>query len=200
MSQTSLLASLTAFLACLLFRAPLESSMATHVIVLLPALVATGWLAGHALVRLRPALLTLSWNDSGAAGLLVALFAALFWMLPRSLDWSLGSLLGELAKFVILPALVGLPLALSWPRAPLLVRSFVKANGISMALTLGWIYSVAPVRLCNSYGSGEQELLGIGFLGVAAILAIVWAGPVFGLRLATFDEPSGPSDAMAVRS
>jgi hypothetical protein len=199
MNRPFLFASAALFSICLLCRSQIERHMATHVLILLPALVASGWFAGQEIARRWEALRRSDWNLGGATGLLVALLASAFWMLPRSLDWSLGETGGELAKFVMLPVFVGVPLALSWPRAALLVRSFAKANAVSMALILGWLYSVAPVRLCNSYGAGEQELLGLVFLWLAGLLGIVWTAPVLGIRLTTWRLPSIPSIATGER-
>jgi hypothetical protein len=183
MSPSPLSLASALFLICIVFRVPLERQMAAHVLLLLPALFAVGWFAGRAAASRWPSLLSCGWNEAGATGLLAALFAGAFWMLPRSLDWSLTEPLGEIAKFVSLPLLVGIPLALSWDRAPLLLRAFLKANAISMALTLAWLYSNAPVRLCTNYLAGQQEQLGKAFLWVAVGLAIVWVAPALGVRL-----------------
>jgi hypothetical protein len=171
------------FALCVVCRVPLERHMVTHVLLLLPALVAVGWLAGEAIARRWPSVLLSDWNTAGATGLLTASLAGAFWMLPRHLDWSLTEPFGEAAKFAILPVLGGIPLALSWPRAPLLVRGFLKANVISMALILAWVYTSAPVRLCTSYRTGEQEQLGEGFLLVAVVLGILWAAPALGVQM-----------------
>lgn len=171
------------FALCVLFRTPLEQHMVTHVLVLLPALAAAGWYAGRALADRWPGLVSRDWNAGGATGLLAALLTGAFWMLPRIFDWSLSEPLGEVAKFVSLPLLLGVPLALSWRRAPVLVRGFLKASAISMALTLAWVYVNAPVRLCTSYLTGQQEQLGIGFFWLAIILAVLWTAPALGLCL-----------------
>jgi hypothetical protein len=167
--------------------------MVTHVLLLLPGLCASGWLAGHALALRYPTLLAVSWNRGGASGLVTAGFTTAFWMLPRSIDWSLTDPLGELAKYGTLPILVGIALVWSWGRVPELARGIVKANVLSMLLVLSWVYSVAPVRLCNSYGVGQQETLGIGFLFVACCLACLWTAPLFGARLMISSSKLCPS-------
>ena len=78
-------------------------------------------------------------NAGGCPGLLVAVFAAAVWMLPRMLDAALRSPLVELAKLTTVPLLVGVPLALSWPLLPPVARGFVWANLISHAAVLGWL-------------------------------------------------------------
>ena len=192
MTQPTLFIAAALFVFCVVFRVPLERHMVTHVLLLLPALVAAGWLAGRAIASRWPGLMSSDWNAAGATGLLTALFAGAFWMLPRSLDWSLGEPLGDIAKFISLPLLVGISLALSWDRAPVLVRGFLKANAISMALTQAWIYTNAPVRLCISYLTGQQEQLGEGFLWVAVAISILWTAPVLGVRLPKWSARRSP--------
>jgi hypothetical protein len=176
------------FVFCVIERVPLERSMTTHVLVLMPLLVAAGWFAGRGLAVLRPKLLKSDWNAAGAAGLLLALFAGAVWMLPRMLDWSLGEPAGDVAKFLSLPLLAGLPLALSWPCMPSLLRGFLKANAISMSLTLSWLYMTAPARLCTNYVLEQQVQLGSGFLVAAFILFVLWTAPLLGVTL-SFRRP-----------
>ena len=78
-------------------------------------------------------------------------------MLPRALDAALTNPLTEAAKFVSLPALVGLPLALAWQRLPIIGRGFILTNVISMLAVLGWLYIAAPVRICNNYLVGSAN-------------------------------------------
>jgi hypothetical protein len=193
MTQPSLVIAAAIIAVCVVFRVPLEGQMVTHVLLLLPALAFAGWLAGRAIASRWPGLRSSDWNADGATGLLTALFAGAFWMLPRSLDWSLSEPLGDVAKFISLPLLVGIPLALSWRRAPFLVRGFLKANAISMALTLAWIYSYAPVRLCISYLTGQQEQLGVGFLWVAGVISALWIAPLLGVPLPPWSARQAPS-------
>lgn len=51
-------------------------------------------------------------------------------LLPVMLDRAIGDPVVDLAKFVTLPLLAGLPLGLSWRRMPGLGRAFVWANFI----------------------------------------------------------------------
>ena len=183
MTKATLVIAAALFVFCVSFRVPLERQMVTHVLLLLPALAAAGWFAGRAIASRWPGLLTSDWNAIGATGLLAVLFTGAFWMLPRSLDWSLSEPVGDAAKFISLPLFAGIPLALSWCRAPLLVRGFLKASAISMALTLAWIYTNAPERLCTSYLTGQQEQLGEGLLWIALAISVLWTAPVLGVRL-----------------
>jgi hypothetical protein len=159
-------------------RVALESRMPLHVLVQLPLLALAGWWWGKALPLdllrwLGP------WNRNGVTGLTLVVFTAIFWEMPRSLDGAVESAGLELAKFVSLPLGIGLPLALSWPHAPTLLRGFIQAHVLSMSGVLTWLYSVAPVRLCNNYLIDDQEILGIAFGAIALLLSAVWGGRLF---------------------
>lgn len=163
-------------------RALLESVMAAHMLVQLPLLAALGaYAAGSLPAGMR------RWLDNGNAGgvplTLLAVFAAAFWMLPRSLDGALNHGYMELAKFISLPLLVGVPLALSWHRLASIGRGFLWSNLLSMLVVLGWLYSVAPVRVCTNYLTDQQALLGRSLLFLAVLLTL-WlvAGLLFGGR------------------
>ena len=161
-----------AALAASPLRALLESVMAAHMLVQLPALAALGAYAALQLppgVRRRLA----GCNAGGVPFTLLALFAAAFWMLPRSLDGALNHAHLELAKFVSLPLLVGAPLALSWRRLGGIGRGFLWSNLLSMLIVLGWLYSVAPIRVCTNYLVDQQALLGRCLLLLATLL-VLW--------------------------
>ena len=157
------------------FRDLLEGQLATHVLVQMPLLVFAGWLCGQVYSRsLEP---MQCWNAGGAPGLLLVMFVLLFWMLPRSVDGAVAQVSFEIGKFISLP-LSGGVLALSFRRAPTLLRGAIKANVVSMCVVLAWLYSVAPVRLCTSYLASEQHQLGLAFALCAAILSIAWGAPL----------------------
>lgn len=199
MTKPTLFIAATLFLIGVAFRVPLERQLVSHVLVLLPALVASGWFAGRAISNRWTWIMTSDWNAAGSTGLLIAAFTTAFWMLPRTLDWSLFESIGDVAKFATLPLLVGIPLALSWERVPVLVRGFLQANAISMALTQAWIYTNAPVRLCISYLTGQQEQLGVAFLWVAVLLTILWTAPALGIPLPKWTLGRSPSLAAGHR-
>lgn len=167
-----LLAALGLLLACWLFRGPLERDPVTHVLVQLPLLGAAGALAASAL----PGPVRGPWAN---ALVLAAVFAVLFWMLPRWIDAALADPFWEAVKFASLPLLAGAPLALGWGGAHPFLRGAVKANAVSMLGVLAFLYTHAPVRICNSYLVADQERLGAGFLVAAFGLALAWAVPLF---------------------
>jgi hypothetical protein len=91
-----------------------------------------------------------------------------------------------LGTFVSLPFLVGLPLAAGWARAHPLTRAVIKAQSVSMLAVMAFLYTHAPMRLCNAYPVEDQYRLGIGFLALA--FAAAWTTP---LLFATRQQASG---------
>jgi len=165
----------------------MESRLFTHVLLQFPALFLCGYLLGIGF-RGRAARISGGWNRGGFTGIAIVLPTAAIWMLPRSIDTALESAWVEAAKFVTIPLLVGLPLALSAPRLGALTAGFLKAHFVSMALFLGWIFSAAPVRLCNSYLIDDQTLVGATWLVIAGVAICGWAIPLFFDRRLEADE------------
>ena len=156
-------------------RTALEQSMLGHMLVQIPLLVVSGyWLASGLPPYLRERMQLA--NAYGITGLALMVVTALFWMLPRHLDAALEEPLYELAKFLTLPLLLGIPLQLSWKRLTIIGQGLVWSNLVAMLWVLAWLYLVAPVRVCNNYLLDEQTLVGrsllvLGFL-LAAVLAV----------------------------
>src|SRR5690554_5112646 len=67
------------------------------------------------------------------------------------MDAAIDEPLVALAKFLSVPLLIGVPVALSWPRASFVVRGIVLAEVIAMSLRLGWLSLISPQRLCSNY-------------------------------------------------
>ncbi|MFQ5355473.1 MAG: hypothetical protein ACE5DY_03095 [Mariprofundaceae bacterium] len=156
-------------------RGTLESSLTAHMFGQIPLLVLAGWMIGKGGVGF----LFRDWNRHGIPGLLVALFAMLFWMIPRWLDASLSDPLWEVIKFVTIPLLIGVPLGASWSRMSAFSRGVVWANAISMLGVLGWLYVAAPLRVCNNYLVNQQEDFGYTTMILAVAIAVYWAGVGF---------------------
>lgn len=159
--------------AAFLLRGRLEALPLTHVLVQMPALVLAG-----VLVAPRTGFGQGEWNRGGWACLLVAGFGVAFWMLPRHLDAVVADSGWEAAKFVSLPLGVGLPLAAGWARAHPLLRAVIKAKSLSMLAVLAYLYTHAPVRLCNAYLAEDQYRLGLGFLFLALAAGAAWIVPL----------------------
>jgi len=171
----------------LFLRTWLEATLVGHVLVQMPLLALTGWLLGSAF---EPGLdrIMERWNRFGVSGFTLAILTILFWMLPRSVDSAVANPTYEMFKFVSLPC-TGAALALSFPRTHPLFAGALKANIVSMLAVLAWVYTAAPVRLCNSYLVSDQKMLGAGMAVLAGALAINWGlGLLFG---ASGAEPRG---------
>ena len=173
-------AGLAAGLLPVLLAAPplqriLEASMTAQMLVQIPLLAIAGMLLGKSLPesaanRIQP------WNRGGATGLIVVTFASACWMLPLSLDAAVVSPAADLAKFLTVPLLIGLPLASSWPRMSFVLRGVLLFEALATLFRMGWLYLISPVRLCNSYGLSDQQRLGEWLLtgGAALLLCIAW--------------------------
>lgn len=154
------------------FNRAFEADLVAHVLLQLPLLALAGALVARDLLDPRA-----DWNRGGIAALLAALFLGAFWMLPRSIDAALSDPAMSVAKFTMLPAL-GVALATGWARAAPLLRGFLKAQAISMCGILAFLYTHAPVRLCNAYLVSDQERLGLAFLVLAPALVVLWVAPL----------------------
>ncbi|MFC1542407.1 hypothetical protein ACFL4M_00780 [Pseudomonadota bacterium] len=167
--------ALIALLALPLWRGLLESSLINHMLVQIPLLALAGWLIARGIFSSR----FFKWNERGIPGLLIAVFAMLFWMIPRWLDAALSEPLWEATKFITVPLLIGAPLGISWPRMSPFSRAVVWTNAISMLVVIGWLYVAAPVRVCNNYLVNQQEAFGFTAMMVALAIALYWIGVVF---------------------
>ena len=165
----------------------MASTMAGHVLVQIPMLIAAGFVLGRLFEpRIRRALSVL--NAGGIAGILLASFTIAFWMIPRWLDGSLTSDWIAGAKFLSLVLLAGMPLAWSWSRLHPIARGVVKIEFLAMLFRLGWLYLISPDRFCNNYLLTDQIWLGRGMIVVAISLSITWVIPVFFGEFSTESE------------
>ncbi|MEB2343984.1 MAG: hypothetical protein OZ948_04530 [Deltaproteobacteria bacterium] len=156
-------------------RHALEATMTLHMLVQIPLLALAGWWLAPCLpARARESLD--AWNHRGISGLLLASLAAMVWMLPRAIDAALEEPWVAIAKFVGVPLLIGLPLALSWPRTGFVVRGVFLLEVVATAFRLSRLYLLAPARLCSNYLASDQQRLGQTLLGigVATSLWIAW--------------------------
>lgn len=149
--------------------------MTYQMLVQLPLLAVAGWAVAQGIPTTFKRRLA-QWDHVGISGLLLASLAGLLWMLPRAMDAAVEEPAVTLAKFISVPLLIGLPIALSWPRASFVVRGIVLAEVVAMSLRLGWLYLISPQRLCSNYLLGDQQRLGqlLIILGLAIVLLIAW--------------------------
>lgn len=151
-----------------------EARMTLQMLVQLPLLVLAGWLVARAVPRGVDAALA-RWNAGGIAGLILASLAGMLWMLPRMMDASVDDAWLALAKFASVPLLVGVPLALGWPRAGFVVRGVFLLEATATAFRIGWLYLASPGRLCSNYLLGDQQRLGRYLLAIGAATCLVLA-------------------------
>lgn len=153
----------------------LEATMTLQMLVQIPLLAVAGrWLAPLLMRRVVDVLS--GWNRSGITGIVLVSLTGVLWMLPRMLDAALENPWVALAKFASVPLLIGVPLAISWPRAGFVVRGVWLVEIVAMTFRLGWLYLVSPVRLCSNYLLSDQQQLGKIMLavGVAICLLLAW--------------------------
>ena len=153
-------------------RRALEGVMAAHMLVQIPLLAIAGALAVASLPISFKARIA-RWNRGGVSGVLLAVIASSWWMVPRALDWALESPVMETVKFVTLPLAVGAPLALSWSPLGTIGRGFLIANALPMWMVVGWAYIAAPVRVCNYYLVDQQVMAGVGLLSASVAMGVV---------------------------
>jgi tellurite resistance protein len=158
--------------------AALEATLAGHMLVQIPLLILAGGLLAIGIPGAGTACIQRI-NDNGAPGLVLAAALLLYWMLPRALDAALVSRAVEAAKFLSVPA-IGALVVISWPRLGFVGRNFVILNAISMFAAEGWLFFIAPVRLCNAYLIDDQAMVGAAFLTLSGTLfcSVLWRGIV----------------------
>lgn len=163
-------------------REALEGTMILHMLVQIPLLAVAGSIGALAIPRPWRARVT-AWNRFGITGTLVAVIVSTWWMVPRALDGAISSGAMELFKFVSLPLLVGVPLALSWRELPFVGKGFLLANILPMWAVVGWLYVAAPTRVCNYYLVDQQVIAGYGLIAasIAAGAAVIGIG-LFGVK------------------
>ncbi|MDN5781934.1 MAG: hypothetical protein L0H23_07925, partial [Luteimonas sp.] len=156
-------------------RHALEATMSLHMLVQIPLLVVAGWLVASAVPR-RVAAVVARFDAGGICGLLLVSMTSLVWMLPLALDAALEDPLVAAAKFLTAPLLIGVPLALSWPRMGFVVRGVFLVEVIATAFRVGWLYLISPQRLCSNYLLGDQQQVGriLLLVGVAIGLVLAW--------------------------
>jgi len=165
----------------------LEASMTAQMLLQIPLLVAVGVFIAR-LLPIRATRVIADWNYRGIGGLVLATMTSMFWMLPRTLDAAVTDPLVAVAKYASAPLLIGLPLALSWPRMGFIVRGVFLVECIATFFRLGWLYLISPDRLCNLYLLDDQQRLGqlLLLIGAALFIAIAWK-----LVWGRFDSLSG---------
>jgi hypothetical protein len=156
----------------------LERDMAVQMAIQMPLLIVLGVLLAGWVRCYEPRWLAgADWL--GIPGLVLVAFGTSLWMLPRALDQAVADPFIDLAKYLSLPLLVGLPLGLSWRRMPPLGRAFIWANFIPKLGAVGGLYLAAPTRLCAYYRLDQQVSAGWTLIAIAVALGLAWFIVVF---------------------
>ncbi|MFD1848485.1 hypothetical protein [Oceanobacillus bengalensis] len=155
----------------------IESIMIAHMLIQLPLLIFVGWLIGHFIVEKFHSLFN-SWNINGVPGMIIVVFITMYWMIPRTLDEALTIGFMEVFKFTSLPV-AGVILFDSWRRIGDLGKSFIFLNYLSMFGLMAWLYIDSPIQICNNYLTGQQRILGWGFLIITLAMALYTIQSVF---------------------
>jgi hypothetical protein len=152
-------------------RRVVESTMATHMLVQIPALVLVGGGFASALLTRWPQALhklkPFRWALLVSAGSTLAI-----WMIPRLLDLAVERPAVDLAKALTLSLAGGLPLHLAWRNIGPVVRGLIHVEALASLWRLGWVYLESPARLCARYGLADQYRLGHMLLAIGACYAL----------------------------
>jgi hypothetical protein len=153
----------------------LEASMTAQMLVQIPLLIGVGLVIARGLPA-RASEAIAEWNCNGISGLVLVTVTSVFWMLPRMLDASVTDPAAAAAKYLSVPILIGVPLALSWPRMGFIVRGVFLLECVATLFRLGWLYLISTERLCNLYLLEDQQRLGqwLLLIGAALVIAIAW--------------------------
>jgi hypothetical protein len=174
-------------------RRPLESTMARHMLLQIPLLVAAGSCIAFGLRGTRIAGIAgrlRACDENGITGLFAFLLASAYWMIPKTLDSAAISLATDAGKFISL-LLAGLLLPASLARANIIIQLFFIGNFASMTAIAGMLYQDTPRRLCNLYLIDDQMIAGAGLVTLAIGVAVAW-----GIRQLT--RPAQPTPALPV--
>ncbi|MBH9578703.1 hypothetical protein [Inhella proteolytica] len=144
-------------------------------LVLLPGLVATGYLLGRRVAGSHGSRVLAVCDAHGLLTLTVATALAAFWMVPAALDWAALTSLGSAARHL---SLLSLGAVLAWRLHRMAIETllFLAGNTAWMLITAGMLIASSESRLCVSYLWEEQALAGWSLavggvaLGALAIL------------------------------
>lgn len=148
----------------------LDRSMPRLLLLEMPAWFALGWLASGRVRRAGRA-----HDPHGLAGLVFALGAIGFWMIPRSVDLVGISALGNQLMHASLLA-AGLALGASFRSLPFVVRGALGIYGASMTFALGMIYSSYTALLCGTFDLAQQKTTGKLLLALCPVVVLLVVG------------------------
>jgi len=146
----------------------MDQSMPLHMVVQTLIFLALGWAASARLEKVDFAAI----DPGGATGYSFLLGCTIFWMLPRSLDFTLTSEWMD-KLFHVSTLLAGFCLRKSLPRASLVLHYLFGFNLVSMLGAMGVFYLAYQSRACTSYTLEEQREAGKLLLAVCGLLFLL---------------------------
>jgi len=149
----------------------LESIMIMHMHMQMPLLVIAGFLMAN-FFRVKSPSFFENWNGNGLPGILLFSIITIYWMIPRTMDEALTLHTVEIFKFISLPFLAGVPLRDSWNKISPKAKTIVFTAFTILFFSMGILYTMVPVQLCNNYLLIEQMTLGWGFITMAVCMVI----------------------------
>lgn len=183
-----------------------EDSLIGQTLLVIPLLVIAGVLLANGLPRTWRVIYSQT-DPHGIIALLIAGYTIAFWLLPRNVDGAVIDQSANWVRQITLPLIAGIPLGLASHRIPIWFCSLLWAMGTAMLFVMGWLYTVAPTRLCNSYLITEQQTLGTILLTAGTIsLGVVFSVAVLGLCLGRLQRPAKhrvytqPAQAASIQS
>lgn len=163
--------------ACALSLPPLrsliEQSMAWHMVVQMPMLLAAGWLFAGRPDGAGDGPLPRTWDHFGLTSFMIAQAIFSYWMLPSAIDRAVVLPQADLLKLLSLFC-SGLLLRRAMARSPGASQLFVVGYAVSMLFATGSFVATADQRLCNAYSLESQWKAGIGLVALGAIIGAVW--------------------------
>lgn len=192
------------------YRHALESTMARHMLVQIPMLLAAGACASFSLRKLETAShLKISsiakhlcqYDENGITGLFFFIFVTAYWMIPKALDSAALSMETDLCKFLSL-LLAGLLLPGSLSRANTVIQLFFIVNFAAMSAIVGMLFQDTPRRLCNLYLIDDQMITGTGLVTLSIALPVLWlmlrmrtdSNTRIRMKITATSHPAGPSE------
>lgn len=165
-------------------RSTLVQSMALHMLVHIPMILAGGIFLGKAAAMAvtrapcqsaaqKLAARVVDCDRHGVSGLLYASLVGLYWMIPKALDGVLLFPAAEASKFFSI-ILAGVCLSGSWTRADRVIKLFFVGGFCWMTAIAGLLYQESSTRLCNFYLLNDQAWTGRGLVILAVMIPVGW--------------------------
>ena len=159
-------------------RSLIEQSMAWHMVVQMPMLVAAGWLLVGSRSHAAGLRVLGDWNRFGLTGFITGQLIATYWMLPLAIDRAV--VLPQADAFKLVSLLVcGAVLRASFGRSPAVLQLFFVGYAVSMLASAGIFLATTDKRLCNAYSLDGQFNAGSGVALLGAALGCAWAWRLF---------------------